>query len=284
MDQPDFTSAKLGNDGVRLVALDLDGTLLGPDESVSHRSVQVLRQLRASGTKVVVATGRGPFATLHLFEGLDIVDRFVCSNGSIVYDPQSEQVIERRPLEAAVVDATVQCLREARPGLGLAWETAQGFGWEGLFAERAPSFDEVRFGEVPIVDLDAGDQVTKILVYDSSLEFEELLKLVNSSCGSDVEVSSSGDAFVEITAPGVDKASTLETLRLQWGVPRESVMAFGDSWNDIAMLRWAGVGVAMAQANAAVQAVADVVTVSNADDGVAHLLEQLPQLNTTGSA
>jgi Cof subfamily protein (haloacid dehalogenase superfamily) len=198
----------------------------------------------------------------------------VCANGAVVYDLHTEQVLESSLLPAAVGREVAAALRAAIPGIGFAVEPLdRPFAHEPEYVPRWDSADPRT--TAPIDELLAGD-VVKLLARHEGLGADELLAAAVAAVGDAATLThSSSDGLLEISAAGVSKATGLARLASEHGVDPGQVVAFGDMPNDLPMLTWAGLGVAVANAHPAVLEVADEVTASNDDDGVALVLERL---------
>jgi len=257
----------------RLVATDVDGTLLRSDGSVSDRTRRTLRRVRDLGCEVTLVTARAPQWLRAVVEDLELASGFaVCSNGAIVYDFGLGRPFLHHTLTAAVSARIVTALREAAPGVAFAGER------ESL-SFREPEY--VPLWPTPGMDerLDAlgfvAEPVSKLIVQHPHLSQEELYTLVTRICGEDATATISGEVLVEISAACVTKAYALAALCEEIGIDRAAVVALGDMPNDIPMLEWAGLGIAVANAHPDVIAVADEITASNDADGVAVALERL---------
>lgn len=258
-----------------MIAADLDGTLLGADGRVSAHTMNVLAQIARNGTTVVAATGRGALA-LPDFEPTGIVEMAVCSNGAIVVDLASEQIVERTELAGSDAAVVMSEIRSSLSGACFAWETQRGFGYEHDFAAHGKVLIESYPNDGD--DYDPALAVSKMFVAVPGFGYLELIERVRNIISVDAEVTSAGLPWVVVTAAGVTKAGTLDRLCSRRGIDPADVVAFGDSWNDVDMLRWAGMGVAMGNAPDAIKQVADVVAGSHADHGVANFLIELLNL------
>ena len=257
---------------IRMVATDLDGTLLRPDGAVSARARAALRAARARGLEVVIVTGRPPRGVLRLdLRGCAAVA--VCANGALLYDLEAERLLDCRPIPPAVVTRLVADLRRAAPGAVFAAEAGLTFCREPAWPAGDP-LDE-RDGVVEAASRFADRGVAKLLVRHSRMAQKLLLPLAEAVAGDDAVVTRSGLELLEISAAGVTKASALRGWCDGLGIAAAQVVALGDMVNDLPMLRWAGHAVAVAGAHPDVLAVADEVIASNADDGVADYLERL---------
>ena len=260
-------------DHVRLVASDLDGTLLRPDETVSQRTRAALAAARAAGITVVLVSGRPPRSLGPIAERIGVGGIAICANGALVWDLDTGTMLDASPLAADLAARLVRTLREAIPGVLFAVELEGGFGREAGWSDgRAPASPEVL--EADALELVTGP-VVKLLVRHPSLPFEELTERARAAVGEDAVVTWAGLRLVEISAAGVTKAFALERLCRRLGVAASEVVAVGDMPNDLAMLAWAGRAVAVANADPQVLAAADEVTAANTEDGVAWLLERI---------
>jgi Cof subfamily protein (haloacid dehalogenase superfamily) len=260
-------------EGIRLVASDLDGTLLRPDETVSERTRAALVAAREAGITVVLVSGRPPRSLGPIAERIGVGGIAICANGALVWDLDRGTMVDSTPLAADLATRLVHGLRKAIPGARFAVELEDGFGREpGWSDSLQPVRPEAL--EADALELITGP-VTKLLVRQPDLPFEELAERARHAVGEDAVVTWAGLRLVEISAAGVTKASALEWLCRRLGIDAAEVVAVGDMANDLAMLAWAGTGVAVANAAPEVLEAADEVTAANTDDGVALLLERI---------
>ena len=256
----------------RMVATDLDGTLLTPDGVVTPRARAALRAARARGLAVVVVTGRPPRGVRRLGLG-GCVEVAVCANGALLYDLAADRLLDSRPIPAAVVTRLVADLRRAAPGVVFAAEAGLSFCREPAWPAGDP-LDE-RDGTVEDALRFADRGVAKLLARHPGMVQKLLLPLAEAVAGDDAVVTRSGLELLEISAAGVTKGSALQRLCDGLGIAAAEVVALGDMVNDLSMLRWAGRAVAPANAHPDVLAAADEVIDGNGDDGVAAYLERL---------
>jgi Cof subfamily protein (haloacid dehalogenase superfamily) len=257
-----------------LVATDLDGTLLRSDGTVSSRSRDALAALEQAGIPVVFVTARPPrwleeLALVVASHGLAI-----CANGAVVYDVARRRIVSVTTLPAATVAAVAESLRSALPGTAFATESEAGFAKEPGFLERHPLRSAAPTGDIETL-LDP--LPAKLLARNEAYAPEDFVARAGELVGDLVEIHVSGaTGLLEMSAPGVTKASALATWCQAHGIEREDVWAFGDMPNDLPMLSWAGTSFAVANAHSDVLAVASRTCPSNDDDGVAQMLELAP--------
>lgn len=260
---------------VRLIATDMDGTLLRSDQTISARTLAAIRDADAAGIIVMAATGRGWRSAVPLLAVAPQITMAVCSNGALVRDIAGEANTDVFAFPATTVEPLVASVASTVPEAGLAWELANGaFGFDRVYAQMRPEVaahypDHV--GERPPV----GDEMLKLLVRHPQMDEAELLALLEPVLPSDVLATYSGIDTVEITGAGIHKAHTLAVVCARLGIDAGEVVALGDNRNDTEMLAWAGRGVAMGTASPAVVAVADEQTAHHMDDGVAIVIEDV---------
>jgi hydroxymethylpyrimidine pyrophosphatase-like HAD family hydrolase len=257
----------------KLVATDLDGTLLDAEGRVTERTRAVLDELDRRGVPVVFVTGRPIRWMESLWDAVGGHGLAVCSNGGIVYDVARHAVRTALTIDPGVASRVGRELKQSLPGTSFALEKTTGFAREPEFMPRVPPPDDVPVGALEEI-LD--DTVVKLLARHEAYPPEEFWARVEELVGSLVTTTwSTVGTLVEMSAHGVTKASTLERLCHELGVARAEVVAFGDMPNDVAMLQWAGRSYAMDGAHPSVQAVATDRAPAHDLDGVAQVLTGL---------
>jgi hydroxymethylpyrimidine pyrophosphatase-like HAD family hydrolase len=270
----------LGN--VRLVATDLDGTLLCDDGACSQRTRAALAAVEDAGIQVVMVTARPP-RWLH---GLaDVVGEHglaLCANGAFVYDVRSRQVLREHCLEVAVVEKIAIDLRNALTGIVFAVETRIGFSRElGYLDDYTTPSDASAVTIEGLLDPSPG----KILARCGGVPADVFLRVITEVVGNRAVVSYSGaTGLAEISAAGVTKAAALRDWCATQGIDSADVIAFGDMPNDLPMLTWAGRSFGVANAHPDVLAMVDEVCASNDEHGVAQVLEALLEGRSSGTA
>jgi len=265
----------------RLLALDLDGTTIELGQMPSSRVRDAVASARRRGVRVVIATGR-PYVSARRFQaGLELQTPLICYQGALVREVVDEQhTLLAEPLPEEPLVAVL--------------DLAERRGWElNLYSEdfiylaqmnHPESFYERWFGLpcVPVASLtdalkmmrDGGTVPLKGMFLGESEEIDRLTPEVRERFGTCFAVVRSHSLFSEITAPGVSKGSALAFLAGHYGIARGETIAVGDNGNDVAMIQWAGLGVAMSNATLEAIAVADWVAPPVTEDGVAALIDK----------
>jgi Cof subfamily protein (haloacid dehalogenase superfamily) len=269
---------------IQLVATDLDGTLLTPEETVTTRTKIALERVQAIGITVVLVTARPIHRAQLVAQEAGISGLAIVSNGAItvnldkdpVNDPTSilEHVTIKPEallkfvvaLRAHLSDVTFKLVSgiESYPETHYHWLACRD-GNGTPQDEPTAIMNALEFAQIP---------ATKLIARSEQHKPDALLEIARGLNITGLELTHSHAPFIEIAAAGITKARSLEKLCQARGIPREDVVAFGDAPNDRPMLEWAGHGVAMQNAHANLLEIADEVTLSNLEDGVAVWLEK----------
>ena len=259
---------------IKLIACDLDGTLLGEDLALSPRLCEAVRRAQARGIRVTLATGRAYPSAVRFGRSLGISAPLICYQGAQV-----------RALGGAMLHETTLPMRYLPEVIAL----SQGQGWElAVYAG-----DEIyqttqlysdgyyeRWFSLPLRRVDdllaalPADPVKYIAIAPDQTTADRIERELGTLAAGRYQVTRSHAWFVEGLGQGVSKGDALARVAAQLGIVREEVMAVGDSGNDRAMVEWAGLGVAMGNASPEVKTVADVVAPSLAEDGAAWAIER----------
>jgi Cof subfamily protein (haloacid dehalogenase superfamily) len=257
---------------VRLVACDLDGTLLRSDGTLSSRTLAAIRAIEERGIQFVIATARAPRMLLPLVALHDVDGMAICGNGSLLVELATGRLVRTFPLAADLAMDLVRRMRQRLPGCAFAVEVIDRFGHEIAYVPMHEVPSDALIEDALTL---ASRGPTKLLIQHRDLTIIELFERVTAICGTLATAHYSSDSFVEITAPGIDKASALAQLCEDLGIHRNAVVAVGDMPIDLPMLAWAGRGVAVANAHPDVLAAVSETVASNDEDGVADLLRSL---------
>ncbi len=258
-----------------LLALDIDGTLVRHDGAVSPRVRAAVRALRELGANIVLATGRSVTGALPVTAELEIETGWlVTSNGAVCarLDPALPGGHKVTDVVTFDPEPALRLLRGYLPdGLFAVEQAGQGF----LVSHPFP--DGELASPVTVVDFETLCEApaSRVTVRDLSLGSADFRELVRRSGLAGVTYAIGWTGWLDLTPPGVTKASGLEILRERLEVPAGASVAVGDGHNDVEMLRWAGVGVAMGGSDSLTVAAADALTAHVDDDGLAPILESL---------
>jgi Cof subfamily protein (haloacid dehalogenase superfamily) len=262
----------------QLVATDIDGTLIRSDGTLSPGTREVIDALPVP---FVVVTGRPVRWLRQLYDQLAAPVPAICANGAVIYDPDTDEVLRAAPLATEQLLDVAKRLRDAVPDITLAVEVEDGrsFWHEEAWPVRWAGDDDLSVRMIATPEELTSAPAVKLLARSANHQPEDFFELVSRTLGGIAEPTrSSSSALVEISASGVTKAAGLAWFCERAGVDVSEVVAFGDMPNDIPLLTWAGRGVAVGNAHPAVKEVADEVTRTNDEDGVALYLRDLFRL------
>lgn len=265
-----------------IIALDLDGTLTNSEKNITPRTFDALMKAQREGVRLVLASGRPTFGIAALANQLQLADYggYVLSyNGGRIIDWCEKTVIFSQVVDQKLVPILYDFAEKAQlPIVTYLPEAILVSKNEGEYLA-----EEARINGMPIVVAQnfveeamriAGGS-TKFLIPGEPELLVQLESEMKAALSEQMEVFRSAPFFLELPPKGIDKAQSLQRLLTHLGLERDSLMAFGDGFNDLSMIQFAGQGVAMANAVEEVKSIADFVTTSNEEDGIAHALEQL---------
>ncbi|MHB9144450.1 MAG: Cof-type HAD-IIB family hydrolase [Symbiobacteriia bacterium] len=265
----------------RLVATDIDGTLLNEHHQPSPRTRAALAELQARGVIVVLSTGRPPRNIRTLYESLGLSEPVVALNGALTFHPVEDAILLHRPLPSPVASRVLTAIRSVDPEMNV--------GMEFLDEWYVNHIDDhlkarIAAGLVPVLPVvgnladivAADDRGVSKLYFLATPPRRAAIENAFAAAGlsPEITVTSSGKDFVEVLAAGVNKGAALTALADRLGVPLAEIVALGDEENDMQALRLAGLGVAMGNASPRVKSAAQVVTVANTADGWARAIEE----------
>ncbi|WP_243229306.1 HAD family hydrolase [Microbacterium sp. CIAB417] len=266
---------------IRLIATDLDGTLLTGDGAVSARTRAALDTARAAGIRTVPVTARQPIGLRQIAAGAGFDDWALCGNGAYGVHLTTGEQLFAQEIPAAVQQELAEALGAVIPDLVFASvrDGGEGFIAQDGYAALAQLSDHKRdpatMGGVPLADVLAAPSL-KLVIRHPSVPIPEIFAALQALGLSGFEATLSGAPFVEVMAEGVTKATGVAQLCARLDIDSSEVIAFGDALNDLELLRWAGRGVAMPHAEPAVRDAADeVAPASNDADGVAQVIDRL---------
>ena len=261
-----------------MLALDLDDTLLRSDQSISYRTKSAVKRTETAGVTVVLASGRIPQAMIPFSRMLGLHKRpgyLVCNNGSLIQESNTGAIIHEAHLEPLI--ALAVCDLAGAEGFPV-----QMYEEDTMYVSRQneySSYDQKLTGVRQVVVENfrtmVGSGCFKLIIPGDPMVLEPLESLLRTYLGNDITLFSSRPYFLEILPPETDKGAALAKIAEIVKIDASETLAIGDSMNDEAMIRWAGIGVAMANGDDRIKKIADYVTVqSNDEDGVAEAINK----------
>jgi Cof subfamily protein (haloacid dehalogenase superfamily) len=263
----------------KLIATDLDGTVVPHDEPVSQRTIDAFRKAHSMGIEIFYVTGRPPRWMENVKNDFG-VGNAICANGAILFDLMNQEIIEQWLLSVETQREIAMKLREAIPGCYFAIEHGEDFHREKNYNTKWDAgIDNVG---VDVIEDRIDQPAFKMMVrhpeytYSSDEMLERAIKAVGDICNP--THSNPHESHLEISAFGVSKGQTLAKIAERAGIAQEDVVSFGDNPNDFSMLEWAGRSWAMADGHPDCQKYANFVADPHKHDGVAIIIEKLLEL------
>jgi hypothetical protein len=274
--------AEAGNDikptqPIRLVAIDIDGTLLSSEGTISRGVIQACRNAHRAGVLIVPATSRPPRGMTGIMHLLDLPVPVITYNGALIWDSATKTVLHEESMTGTLTQEIIAAVRSTTSDVFIAVE--QGDDW---FTDRAPRQTDGHglwltepTGVRPFYEV-LERPVTKLNIIGSPATILTIRSIISERFWKSRQISMfcSDPRFLQILSPMVDKGIALQRIAKRRGISRSEVMAIGDASNDLGMIEWAGFGVAVANAVAPVRELADVVVPSNDEGGVARALQR----------
>ncbi|MFT7601481.1 MAG: Cof subfamily protein (haloacid dehalogenase superfamily) [Acidimicrobiales bacterium] len=259
----------------RLIATDIDGTMLRSDGTLSPRVQKALHAASNAGIHVVPTTGRPLIVSYDVIDELRLNNYWIFANGAVTRHLGRDELIRGYWIDPSVAQGLVVELRASIEGAGYAIEMERTAVFEPGFEKRVPAIPGVHAVDDVLDGITA--RVQKVLVFHDDLTIDELYQRVLEVVGDHAVPSYSGLNFIEVAAALVTKAVGVEQLANDLGIERHEVASFGDNHNDVSMLEWTGRSFAMANATDDAKEAADEVIGSNDDDGLAIKVEELTE-------
>ena len=275
----DQTSDQNGVKGFsfRLAAVDLDGTLLGPDKEIGPENAAAVQRLRENGVMVIIASGRRHQNSVRFQRQLGLSGPIIACQGGLIRDGESGNVVEAHFLPQSVTrqiisDAEKNDIHPIYYHLDHLYVAERHNQWIDLYESRVGERAEV----LPDLEQLDGRRALKLVCYGDPVVVAKVRPEMSAHYADKADVLSTEHENLEFMPRGISKATALAKVAGEYGVRQEEVLAFGDGENDVAMLRWAGVGVAMAHGNqAAIKAAKQVSPPGPPESAFARAVDKL---------
>lgn len=260
----------------KLLAIDLDGTLLNEKKELSESSIEIIKEIQKQDIKVVIATGRMLISALPYVKKLEAEGPVITYNGAYVKDVIQDKVLFHKPV---IEELAFQIIRECKENdlhlnlyhddkLYVEEDNELSRGYErssGVKARKVESFAQFK-----------GQSPTKLLIIEDDRKRQQyFLQYFQDKYSDKMEVAESQSNYIEFMTKGVSKGKALKNIAENFTIKQKEVIAVGDSWNDLSMLSWAGLGVAMGNASRQIKERSDLVVSSRANDGVTEIIKKI---------
>ena len=259
---------------IKLLTTDLDGTLVADLHTISPRTRAAIRAAVEQGVIVTIATGREYEITHKFIETLGLTGPVICHQGAVIQDAQTGQLIAAQTLSLTQTHQLVDLARSMNLALSLHYNGHAHT--EQPTAQSLDFFRNIGTAMTEVDDLKQADnrEPVKAMIVHPAPEGEAILSELQANLNDSMKVFRSLDVLIEVTPRGVSKGHALATLAAHYGIAQSEVMAIGDQDNDVDMIAWAGIGVAMGDASPGAKAAANYVAPTLAEDGPAWAIER----------
>ncbi|MDO5569877.1 MAG: Cof-type HAD-IIB family hydrolase [Bacteroidales bacterium] len=267
-----------GKQNYKVLVLDLDGTLTNSKKEISQTTLEALKKAQQNGVIVVLASGRPTYGIVPLAEQIDLASfgGFILSfNGGKIINWKTKEVIHERDIDKETIPMLYEMAKEH--GVDII-----SYIDKDIIAENSDNkyiLKEASINKMPIRKVSSfvneiKNPVPKCLIVGDGEVLVPLQEKMNERFGEVMNIFRSEPFFLELMPQNIDKAASLERLLKHLKLTKEQMIACGDGFNDLSMIKYAGLGVAMSNAQDAVKEAADYITLSNDEDGVAHVIEK----------
>ncbi len=262
----------------KLIALDMDGTLLTTDKKVSRKTEAALKAAEAKGVKIILASGRPLIGLNKYLKELDLLkgeDYVLSFNGGLVQNTKTEEIVSKISLKGSDLKNIYKMSKELNINIH-AFSAKEGLITPKIskYTKYEAEINEIDINIKDFCEIDDDDDIIKVMMIDP----QEILGLAIEKIPDEIyrkySVFKSSPYFLEFTHKDVDKGLGLKKLGEYLGIKREEIIACGDAGNDLSMVKYAGLGVAMGNATPEVKEVANFITTSNDEDGIANVIEK----------
>lgn len=269
---------------IQLIATDLDDTLLRDDLTISDFTQDVLSRARDAGARVILASGRMIPAMMRYVDQLQLAEPIIASNGAQIYDPQTRRMLQEITFSAGLAKEVCRAAEARNQYIQVYYGDRFYYPYECDYARRYMASTGMR-GECVHQPLSQfiHRPTVKLLIFGEQENMPGLRDEMARLFAGRLNAYISKAFYLEFTHPEADKANALRFLADQMGISPQAAACFGDSQNDLTMLKWAGMGVCVANARENIRAQVAHGTKSNNEDGVAAFVEALLQENRLGA-
>jgi Cof subfamily protein (haloacid dehalogenase superfamily) len=262
----------------RMIVLDLDGTLTNRNKEITPKTKEALFELKRQGGVIVLASGRPTYGIMPLARELELdkTGGYILSyNGGRIIDCSTGETVFAKELPVESNEKIIRLSKEHGVNI-LTYEDDLIITPDASdeYVKREAAINKLEVKEIKDMESYVKFPVVKFLMLEEGDILQMVEPKVKAFLGRDYSVYRSEPFFLEVLPKGIDKAASLERLLARLGMSREEMIACGDGYNDLSMIEYAGLGVAMENAVLPVKKVADYVTFSNNDDGIAHVVEK----------
>lgn len=261
----------------KLIAIDMDGTLLKEDKSISNVTNRAIQKARAKGVKIVLTTGRPIDGVIPYLKELNLMnkdDYAIAYNGALIQNTKTKDIIAKTLMSLEDAEYLYRLSQELNVNIHALTDKCCITPKWSKYSQLESDINAIPLEFVDFNNLDKNTPIVKIMFIDEPEVLQKAIDKLPKEVFEKYTVLRSAPFFLEFLDKNVNKGKGVEILAKTLGIKKEEVMCIGDAGNDLHMIKFAGLGVAMGNAFPEVKEAADYVTLSNEEDGVAHVIDK----------
>ncbi|WP_105617218.1 sugar-phosphatase [Vallitalea okinawensis] len=261
----------------KLIAVDMDGTLLNKDKEISKANFDMIQEAKKQGKKVVIATGRPLLGVKRHLKHLDLIsdeDYVIAFNGSLVQTTKSGHIISKTTLSVEDYKELYEVSQDLGVHIHALTNSKVTTPVDNKYTHVEADINGIPIDIMPVDEIDDATTIVKVMFIDEPELLDEIISKLPKAITDKYTILRSAPYFLEFLHKSVNKGAGVKAVAKELGFKSEEIICIGDAGNDIAMIEYAGLGVAMENAFEEVKEVASYVTRSNDHDGVAHVIKK----------
>jgi len=261
----------------KLIAVDMDGTLLKEDRSISKETYKAIQKAKSKGVKVVLTTGRPMDGITSYLNKLNLIsenDYAIAYNGALIQNTKTKEVIAKTVMSIEDINYLYKLSQDLQVNIHALTDKICITPKWNKYSQLESDMNDIPLNIVDFNNIDKDTTIVKIMFIDEPEILEKAINNLPKEIYDKYTVLRSAPYFLEFLDKNVNKGQGVKTLSEILGIKQEEVICIGDAGNDLHMIQFAGLGVAMANAFPEVKEIADYITLSNEDDGVAHVINK----------
>lgn len=261
----------------KLIAVDMDGTLLNEQKEISKRCLESISRIKEKGKKIVLATGRPLRGILRYIEILDLFDEnnyVVTYNGALVQSTKGGKILYDKPLSLDAYKELYDLSKQLDVNIHALTDNSVLTPKNNPYTQIESSINQIPIIEGSLDEIDNSTNIIKVMFIDEPKKLDTIIPLLPQWVKEKYSILRSASIFLEFLDKSVNKGVGVSLVAEQLGIKPQEVICVGDAGNDIAMIKYAGLGVAMGNATEDVKAESDYITLTNNEGGVAHVIEK----------
>ncbi|MGY0373104.1 sugar-phosphatase [Clostridium sp. JNZ J1-5] len=261
----------------KLIALDMDGTLLKEDKTISKENYEAIQSAREKGVKIVLTTGRPKKGIENYLEELDLVDDdeyCITYNGSLIENSKTGEILTKTLMTLDDAHFLYELSKKLDVDIHALTTTGCISPRYNKYTELEVSMNNIPFEEVDFNTIDPSTEIVKFLFVGSEEKISSVIEQLPRELYEKYTIVRSYPLFLEFLDKNVSKGAAVKTLAERLEIKQSEVICIGDAGNDIHMIQYAGLGVAMGNAFPEVKKAANYITLTNEEDGVAHIIDK----------